>query len=579
MSRRGRSSDAADAPTAAAGDEPYPIKIKLFLDSSEGDAYLIKPPPTALETSGGRGRSIRRLRRDVDEGLLPAVEWDDNIIGQRATVLLGDHVWEEALVIGVAGKSHTLRLADGRDLLISLPDHRVILHAELAHDPMAAGEAAAATDATPSGLPPAAERFGLTLPQRLEIYDKVRELRAGKVAADETLHGWRVELVPRANNETVIDFYVMRPDAPSRSSAYRSFPALEIALDVPAGGSAGGAASPVAADEDAAAAAAPTSEAVGKPPDEATTAADEANSHPGVTCDRSGMCPIIGTRYHLRGEDYDLCQEEWDKLPSDEKKYDAIPPSEATPMDIVAAKEPAPPPPPVQPPAGPYRLFLSTLNSTGFRYVRPVANLGGRSKSGQFECAFYVEGKEHNLANGVKADSGFDSAEEAAYMYASFARNHPIDEHHFPLPFEEEKPKVRGGGGSSSKAAAVGFDDEGPSPPPKAAKKQPGIEYDGTIVGRRVRALFDSVGEWYDGAILSYEAPKSRHGKGKFIVKYDIDGVEEEVTLPDDTIRLLPVQAEGEAGPPLTKEEERRAYKCQVAILDRIAQQEIENGY
>ena len=390
-------------------------------------------------TSGGRGRSIRRLRRDVD-GLLPAVEWEDNIIGQRATVLLGDHVWEEALVIGVAGKSHTLRLADGRDLLISLPDHRVILHAELAHDPMAAGEAAAATDATPSGLPPAAERFGLTLPQRLEIYDKVRELRAGKVAADETLHGWRVELVPRANNETVIDFYVMRPDAPSRSSAYRSFPALEIALDVPAGGSAGGAASPVAADEDAAAAAAPTSEAVGKPPDEATTAADEANSHPGVTCDRSGMCPIIGTRYHLRGEDYDLCQEEWDKLPSDEKlKYDAIPPSEATPMDIVAATEPAPPPPPVPPPAGPYRLFLSTLNSTGFRYVRPVANLGGRSTSGQFECAFYVEGKEHNLANGVKADSGFDSAEEAAYMYASFARNHPIDEHHFPLPFEEKR--------------------------------------------------------------------------------------------------------------------------------------------
>merc|ERR1719326_2039574 len=49
--------------------------------------------------------------------------------------------------------------------------------------------------------------------------------------------------------------------------------------------------------------------------------------HPGVECDRSGMCPIVGTRYHLRGHNFDLCQAEFDKLPHAEKAlYKAIPP-------------------------------------------------------------------------------------------------------------------------------------------------------------------------------------------------------------------------------------------------------------
>jgi hypothetical protein len=37
--------------------------------------------------------------------------------------------------------------------------------------------------------------------------------------------------------------------------------------------------------------------------------------HVGVTCDVSGMCPIVGNRYHLVGHNYDLCQAEYDKLP------------------------------------------------------------------------------------------------------------------------------------------------------------------------------------------------------------------------------------------------------------------------
>merc|ERR1711965_1107726 len=41
--------------------------------------------------------------------------------------------------------------------------------------------------------------------------------------------------------------------------------------------------------------------------------------HYGVTCDRSGMSPIIGTRFHLEGADYDLCGEEFAKLPELER--------------------------------------------------------------------------------------------------------------------------------------------------------------------------------------------------------------------------------------------------------------------
>jgi hypothetical protein len=50
-------------------------------------------------------------------------------------------------------------------------------------------------------------------------------------------------------------------------------------------------------------------------------------AHPGVECDRSGMCPIVGMRWNLAGHDYDLCQAEYDKLDDVEKRlYKAIPP-------------------------------------------------------------------------------------------------------------------------------------------------------------------------------------------------------------------------------------------------------------
>jgi len=53
----------------------------------------------------------------------------------------------------------------------------------------------------------------------------------------------------------------------------------------------------------------------------------DANVHPGVTCDKTGMNPIVGNRYHLVGHNYDLCEAEFLKLAADEQaKFEKIPP-------------------------------------------------------------------------------------------------------------------------------------------------------------------------------------------------------------------------------------------------------------
>lgn len=41
--------------------------------------------------------------------------------------------------------------------------------------------------------------------------------------------------------------------------------------------------------------------------------------HFGIACDKSNMCPIIGTRYTIEGANYDLCEEEFEKLPESER--------------------------------------------------------------------------------------------------------------------------------------------------------------------------------------------------------------------------------------------------------------------
>ncbi|KAL3920857.1 MAG: hypothetical protein SGPRY_005104, partial [Prymnesium sp.] len=59
----------------------------------------------------------------------------------------------------------------------------------------------------------------------------------------------------------------------------------------------------------------------------ATQEAQELGYHPGVTCDRTGQCPIIGNRYKLKNENYDVCETEFLKMPAEERaRYNCIPP-------------------------------------------------------------------------------------------------------------------------------------------------------------------------------------------------------------------------------------------------------------
>lgn len=53
----------------------------------------------------------------------------------------------------------------------------------------------------------------------------------------------------------------------------------------------------------------------------------EMGYHPGVTCDRTGMSPIVGVRYKLDGENYDVCEAEFLKMDAAEQaNYTRIPP-------------------------------------------------------------------------------------------------------------------------------------------------------------------------------------------------------------------------------------------------------------
>merc|ERR1719231_1804927 len=63
--------------------------------------------------------------------------------------------------------------------------------------------------------------------------------------------------------------------------------------------------------------------------------------HEGVTCDKSGMCPIVGPRYHLVGHNYDLCQAEYDKLSDKEKATfrKVEPPAKPKPADAPKADQ------------------------------------------------------------------------------------------------------------------------------------------------------------------------------------------------------------------------------------------------
>ena len=68
--------------------------------------------------------------------------------------------------------------------------------------------------------------------------------------------------------------------------------------------------------------------------------------HEGVTCDKSGMSPIVGDRYHLHGHDYDLCEAEFLKLTDKEKAlFRKVKPPGGAPEVAAPAPGPDIPPP------------------------------------------------------------------------------------------------------------------------------------------------------------------------------------------------------------------------------------------
>ena len=68
----------------------------------------------------------------------------------------------------------------------------------------------------------------------------------------------------------------------------------------------------------------------------ATTTASGQALHRGVICDGSGMNPVIGTRFHMVGYDYDLCEAEFGKLAEEDRTaYEAIAKPGALPVRYV----------------------------------------------------------------------------------------------------------------------------------------------------------------------------------------------------------------------------------------------------
>lgn len=67
---------------------------------------------------------------------------------------------------------------------------------------------------------------------------------------------------------------------------------------------------------------------------------DGQKIHPDVSCDGSGQCPLVGTRYHKIGADHDLNEAEFKKLaPADQQAYEAIAYPGATPVPVSGAVE------------------------------------------------------------------------------------------------------------------------------------------------------------------------------------------------------------------------------------------------
>merc|ERR1711939_190193 len=74
-------------------------------------------------------------------------------------------------------------------------------------------------------------------------------------------------------------------------------------------------------------------------------ASDAEAVHKNVICDVSGMHPIVGVRFKKKGQDYDLCQCEFQKLsPEEQAVYEAIETPGGMPIDAALWSATAAPP-------------------------------------------------------------------------------------------------------------------------------------------------------------------------------------------------------------------------------------------
>ena len=431
----------ADEPDAGADSLPEPKQtLKLFLIPDAGEAYVVSPAicDSDKPKQNRGGRSMRTMRRDVEDDALPIVEWDSSIIGQRTRVLVDEHEWAEAIITAYSGASgHTIVLEDGTSMQQPLPDHRVALLIESAHD---------ATDG--------------------------------------------------AN---------------------------------------------VAAAEDVDAAAEAASEAAVVP----------LGEHADMACDRSGVCPIVGNRYHLKGDDYDLCQAEYDKLDDDERAlYECIPPPRNSARGRLRGHKAK---------ADTTKPYYSSLSPTGYRHVRASVQVGspGPGSEAAYEAVIYVRGKEKNLE--VCA-----TAAEAAERYRIFAA-------------EQLAAGGADGGGVSGSAVSKGSGASkkgGGDAKGGSGKSKVMIEYDETLIGRRIRILSETSGEWSDGVLTAFS---SKRGRAKYAVRFLSNDETAEVGLPDENARLLSESlGADDPSPPLTRDDEKRSHRIHAALADATARLEIE---
>lgn len=474
-----------------------PQRMRVYLNRTAQEAVLLRNPEAIVTVApsagrgGGTSRNAKPMRIDVAD--LPLVEWDGQLIGQRARCLVADGEWMDAFVMAFLGgqRAYRLLLADGSQLERGLPDYRVVLAAE--------GDTELGTEAV---------SFLATEPPPEAVVGTNAD-------ADPNLDA--VPAVGTASAEAAAE-----AAAEGSSAAAMEMEGQEAAADAP--------------------------------PAQAVTA--------------EPLAPVAE-------------------------------PSSAPSSSV---------------PARPLLLYRSSLTATGYRGVRPSAALRTPTSASGYELAVYVDGRE-------KTSGPYSTVLAAAHEYrrlldlALDADGRLMDHSRAAGMYSTGGSRAGGdgGGGGGSAAGAIGGKRKG---------KELSIVWDETIVGRRIRAFFPGSGEWMDGTLISCAAPARRprrrqvHGRvhacahhgvsrsplrlhtlrlhtlrlhryapparaarkegAKFTASYD-DGETEELSLPDESVRLLPEGCgQGAEAPPLTREDEKRAYKCQAQLAEDAARAEIE---